>query len=103
MANEKKRDDDSTIENRVYVFESLARAFVEKAADDLGSKNPERRTRAMRALADLAFVSCVISDTEELDANAVRRKVLDGIQLEQVHHDAPDEGGDEDEEEDDDR
>ncbi|MCC6334771.1 MAG: hypothetical protein IT380_12405 [Myxococcales bacterium] len=78
MAEEK---DDSTIENRVYVFESLARAFVEKASDDLGSKNPERRTRAIRALADLAYVSCVVADTGALKPKAVRKKVLAAIEV----------------------
>lgn len=68
--------DDDTIENRVYVFESLARAFVEKSADDLGSKNPERRERAIRALADLAFVSCVVADTGHLKPKAVKKRVL---------------------------
>jgi predicted nuclease of restriction endonuclease-like RecB superfamily len=68
--------DDDTIENRVYVFESLARAFVEKSADDLGSKNPERRERAIRALADLAYVSCVVADTGHLKPKAVRKRVL---------------------------
>ena len=77
MADEAK----DTIENRVYVFESLARAFVEKSADDLGSKNPERRTRAIRALADLAFVSCVIADTADLKPKAVRKKVLSAIEV----------------------
>jgi hypothetical protein len=65
-----------TIENRVYVFESLARAFVERSADDLGSKNPERRSRAIRALADLAFVSCVVADTGHLRPKAVKKRVL---------------------------
>lgn len=73
-----ERDDD-TIENRVYVFESLARAFVEKSADDLGSKNPERRERAIRALADLAFVSCVVADTGHLKPKAVRKRVLSAL------------------------
>lgn len=72
--------DDDTIENRVYVFESLARAFVEKSADDLGSKNPERRERAIRALADLAFVSCVVADTGHLKPKAVRKRVLSALE-----------------------
>lgn len=72
--------DDDTIENRVYVFESLARAFVEKSADDLGSKNPERRERAIRALADLAFVSCVVADTGHLKPKAVKKRVLSALE-----------------------
>jgi predicted nuclease of restriction endonuclease-like RecB superfamily len=69
-------DDDGTIENRVYLFESLAKAFVEKSADDLSAKSPERRARALRALADLAYVSCAVADTQHLSPKAVRRKVL---------------------------
>lgn len=68
--------DDDTIENRVYLFESLARGFVEKSADELGSKNPERRERAIRALADLAYVSCVVADTGHLKPKAVKKRVL---------------------------
>ena len=52
----KNERDDETIENRVYLFESLAKAFVEKAADDLTGKNPERRSRALRALAGAGSV-----------------------------------------------
>jgi hypothetical protein len=79
MAEEQEH---TTIENRVYVFESLARAFVERAADDLGSKNPERRGRAIRALADLAYVSCVVADTGGLKPKAVRKRVLAAIEEE---------------------
>lgn len=76
-----KRDrDDETIENRVYLFESLAKAFVEKAAGDLAGKNPERRSRALRALADLAYVSCAVADTQDLSPKAVQRKVLELIE-----------------------
>jgi hypothetical protein len=75
-------DDDGTIENRVYLFESLAKAFVEKSADDLSAKSPERRARALRALADLAYVSCAVADTQHLSPKAVRRKVLAATGLE---------------------
>lgn len=77
-----EKDDDGTIENRVYLFESLARGFVEQAAGDLAGKNPARRARVLRALADLAYVSCAVADTQELSPKAVRRKVLDAIELE---------------------
>lgn len=70
---------DETIENRVYLFESLAKAFVEKAASDLSGKNPERRSRALRALADLAYVSCAVADTQDLSPKAVQHKVLELI------------------------
>lgn len=73
-------DDETSIENRVYLFESLARAFVEKAADDLSGKSAERRARALRALADLAYVSCVVADTGASSPKAVRRKVLAAVE-----------------------
>lgn len=73
------KPDETTIENRVFLFESLARAFVEKNADDLSGKSAERRTRALRALADLAYVSCVVADTGAASPRAVRRKVLAAV------------------------
>ena len=86
----KNERDDETIENRVYLFESLATAFGEKAADDLTGKNPERRSRALRALADLAYVSCAVADTQHLSPKAVRRKVLNAIELESPVVEGPD-------------
>lgn len=89
-------EDEGTIENRVYLFESLARGFVEKAADDLAGKNPERRARALKALADLAYVSCVVADTGQASPKAVRRRVLAAIGLEApAAASADDEGDDE--------
>lgn len=73
---------EGTIENRVYLFESLAKAFVEKAADDLTAKSLERRARALRALADLAYVSCVVADGQASSPKAIRRKVLGAVSLE---------------------
>lgn len=71
-----------SVENRVYLFESLAKAFIEKSADDLGGKNAERRQRALRALADLAYVSCAVADSGHLTPQGVREKVLGAISLE---------------------
>jgi hypothetical protein len=70
-----KKDND-TIENRVYLFESLASSYVSVAADVLGSEDPAVRERARRALAELAWVSCVVSDTGDLSAEQVRDRVL---------------------------
>ena len=75
----KKQPD--TIENRVYLFESLARGFLEQRAEELDAKNPERRARALRALADLAFVSCAVADTGSWKAESVRQRVLQGVKL----------------------
>ena len=66
-----------TTENRVYLFDSLAGALLDGPAGDLlTSGDNGERERAMRALADIAFVSCVLSDSEDLDAAAVRARVL---------------------------
>jgi hypothetical protein len=70
-----------TIENRVYLFESLARGYLEQRAEELDAKNAERRGRALRALADLAYVSCAVADTATWKAESVRQRVLAGIKL----------------------
>ncbi|MBZ4415630.1 hypothetical protein [Myxococcus sp. RHSTA-1-4] len=70
------KKNDTTIENRVYLFESLASAYVSAASEELGSDEPAIRERARRALAELAFVSCVVSDTAHLSAEQVRDRVL---------------------------
>lgn len=70
-----KKDQD-TIENRVYLFESLASSYVQAASDVLGSEDPAVRERARRALAELAYVSCVVADTGALSAEQVRDRVL---------------------------
>jgi hypothetical protein len=75
----KKQPD--TVENRVYLFESLARGWLEARAEELDAKNPERRARALRALADLAYVSCAVADTGSWKAESVRQRVLQGVRL----------------------
>ncbi|NOJ77657.1 hypothetical protein [Myxococcus xanthus] len=67
---------DTTIENRVYLFESLASSYVASATEVLSSEDPAVRQRARRALAELAFVSCVMADTAHLPAEQVRAQVL---------------------------
>lgn len=63
--------DDSTIENRVYLFKDLAAAFVGAAADKLASSDATERERALAALAELARVSCVVADTEDEEPEEV--------------------------------
>jgi len=70
------KKNDTTIENRVYLFESLASSYVSAASEELGSDDPAARERARRALAELAYVSCVVSDTAHLPAGQVRDRVL---------------------------
>ncbi|WP_426746837.1 hypothetical protein VZQ01_02580 [Myxococcus faecalis] len=67
---------ESSIENRVYLFESLASSYVAAASDALGSKDSAERERARRALAELAYVSCVVADTGDLSPEAVRERLL---------------------------
>ncbi|MFY0530420.1 hypothetical protein ACN28I_47035 [Archangium gephyra] len=67
---------DDTIENRVYLFESLASSYISAASEMLSSDDEAVRARARRALAELAYVSCVVSDTGHLTAEQVRERVL---------------------------
>ncbi|MBN1203894.1 MAG: hypothetical protein JXB05_03085 [Myxococcaceae bacterium] len=72
---------DDTIENRVYLFESLASSYVAAASEQLGSDDPAVRERARRALAELAYVSCVVADTQQLSPEQVRERVLGAPEL----------------------
>ena len=67
---------DDTVENRVYLFDSLASSYVSAASEQLSSEDEAVRARALRALADLAYVSCVVADTGHLSAEQVRQRVL---------------------------
>jgi hypothetical protein len=67
---------DDTIENRVYLFQSLASSYVAAASELLGSEDAGVRERARRALAELAYVSCVVADTQHLSPEQVRERVL---------------------------
>lgn len=70
---------EGTIENRVYLFDTLAGALLTGTTGDLlASSSPEDRARALRALADAAWVSCVVADTERLDADEVRARIAAG-------------------------
>lgn len=70
----------STIENRVYIFDTLAEALLGNGgAELLASPKDAERQRGMRALADLAYVSCVVSDSGDLDASGVREALLAGL------------------------
>ena len=74
MAKRRTKASD-TIENRVYLFESLASAYVAAQAEALTSADPEVRARTRQALAELAWVSCVVADTGDEDADEVRRRL----------------------------
>jgi len=60
--------DESTIENRVYLFKDLAAAYL---SANPGALHGESRATALAALADLAAVSCAVADNEELEGAAL--------------------------------
>ena len=64
--------DDSTIENRVYLFKDLAAAFL---SANPGALQGSGRAAGLAALADLAFVACTMADTEELEAAEVAKRI----------------------------
>lgn len=71
----------STIENRVYIFDTLAEALLSGPAGELlTSTRDGDRARALRALADAAYVSCVVADTGDLDAEGVRQALLSDVE-----------------------
>jgi hypothetical protein len=74
MAKTKQRK--STIENRVYLFKDLAASLIATTPGLLVSADPDERARALRGLADIAFVSCAIADGADLTPAEVRDRVL---------------------------
>lgn len=84
---------DDTIENRVYLFDSLASAYVSAASELLSSEDEAVRARARRALADLAYVSCIVADTGHLSAEQVRQRVLGAPEPELPEAEADARGG----------
>lgn len=70
--------DDSTIENRVYLFKDLASAYVRVAADSLASADEDERGRALEVLAELARISCVVADSDAQAPDRVYELVLGG-------------------------
>lgn len=71
-----KNKGDSTIENRVYLFRDLAGTWLAENGEMLASE--EERPAALRALADIAYVSCVVADTEQDSAAEVAMAVQKG-------------------------
>jgi hypothetical protein len=84
---------DDTIENRVYLFESLASSYISAASELLSSEDEKVRSRAMRVLADLAYLSCVVSDTGHLSPEQVRQRALGAPEAASSEGDADDKGG----------
>ena len=72
----KKEKAASTIENRVYLFRDLSAAYLHSHGQLLSSENASERSRAVRALADLAHAACIVADSEDLSANEIRERIL---------------------------
>ena len=53
--------DDSTIENRVYLFKDLAAAWLAAHPSGLGAVDPAERARARAALAEIGRISCIVA------------------------------------------
>ncbi len=68
----------STVENRVYLFKDLAAAWLGSWGDQLSSPDDDVRRRARGALAEIAYMSCVLSDTDGVDAKEVAKLVRKG-------------------------
>ena len=64
-------NDDSTIENRVYLFKDLAAAWL---AANPGVLVADRKA-AVGALADIAYACCVMSDTADEPPSEVADQV----------------------------
>lgn len=69
---------ESTVENRVYLFRDLAGAWLASFGDQLSAEDPAVRQRAKDALAQIAYASCVLSDTDGMDGKAVAKLVRKG-------------------------
>ncbi len=84
---------DDTIENRVYLFDSLASSYISAAAEQLSSEDEAVRARAMRALADLAYLSCLVADTGHLSPEQVRQRALGAPEPAAPERDEDERGG----------
>ena len=75
MGKKKDEAEDSSIENRVYLYKDLAAAWLQAHGGLLGSSNSDERARAIRALSDLAHASCVMADSAALSAEDVAARI----------------------------
>ena len=69
---------ESTVENRVYLFKDLAAAWLASWGDQLSAPDEAVQRRAREALAEIAYMSCVLSDTDGVEAKAVAKLVRKG-------------------------
>ena len=68
--------EDSTIENRVYLFKDLASAWLQANGSLLSES--ATRDRALAALADIAFVCATVADEDEMSAGELSAAIRKG-------------------------
>lgn len=68
-------DDETTIENRVYLFRDLAGAWLGAHGARLASRDPAERNAARGALAEIARVSCEVADGAERSPDEVAERI----------------------------
>ena len=69
------QDDESSIENRVYLFRELAAAFIARDGGLLASTDPADRARARAALAEIARAACIVADLEDASPDEVAEAI----------------------------
>ncbi|MBK6579282.1 MAG: hypothetical protein IPG17_24450 [Sandaracinaceae bacterium] len=74
--SKKRRADESTIENRVYLFRELAAAFIAREGGLLTSAKPEDRERARAGLAEVARVACLVADLEDATPDELAKAIV---------------------------
>lgn len=74
--SKKRRADESTIENRVYLFRELAAAFITREGGLLTSAKPEDRERARAGLAEVARVACLVADLEDATPDELAKAIV---------------------------
>lgn len=63
--------DDSSTENRVYLFRELAAAYIAAHPDAFGD-DPRS------AMAEIARICCIVADGEDLNAEEMAEEILKG-------------------------
>ena len=70
------KTDKKIADQRVYLFKDLAASLIATTPGLLVSADPEERARALRGLADVAYVACAVADGGHLTPGEVRDRVL---------------------------
>ncbi len=73
--NDHEDGDESTIENRVYLFRELAAAFVSSQGALFSSTEPQDRARVRAGLAEIARVSAIVADLEDASPEELAQEI----------------------------